>query len=226
MPKQYGIKDRDRAAAWVMERLFDGRLRSGDKLDRQRIADEVGISRVPVQEMLGQLERDGIVRSEYHRAARLEPFDPDAVHETYELFGLVTGHAAAAAALAMTAELANELSALVAEMRDANKERFNELTWEFRRLVNTAASGPRMRAMLSTFRTFMPTAYTLLLDRPGNRAAILRHYRGECRSLTKGDSAGARRAAESRCADEAEMLLTELVRRGVFEHAAQRGRRA
>jgi DNA-binding GntR family transcriptional regulator len=226
MPKRYGIKDRDRAAAWVMERLFDGRLRTGDKLDRQRIADEVGISRVPVQEMLAQLERDGIVRSEYHRAAHLENFDPDVVHETYELFGLVTGNAAAAAAAAMTPELAEELSARVNEMRDANTDQFNELTWEFRRLVNTAASGPRMRALLSTFRTFMPTAYTLLLDRASNRTSILRHYRAECRALTKGDAAGARRAAESRCADEAEMLVTELVRRGVFEHSVQRGRGA
>lgn len=226
MPKRYGIKDRDRAAAWVMEQLFDGRLRSGDKLHRQQIADEVGISRVPVQEMLAQLERDGIVRSEYHRAAHLEPFDPDAMQETYDLFGLVTGHAAAAAATAMTPDLANALEALIAEMRDAEKGRFNELTWEFRRLVNTAASGPRMRAMLSTFRTFMPTAYALLLDRPSNRSVILRHYRSECRALIKGDPAGARRAAESRCAEEAEMLVTELVRRGVFEPPVRRGRPA
>jgi DNA-binding GntR family transcriptional regulator len=206
-----------------MERLFDGRLRSGDRLDRNQIADEVGISRVPVQEMLVQLELDGIVRSEYHRAAHLERFDPETVQETYDLFGLVTGHAAAAAATAMTAELAGELNALIGEMRNSDKDRFNDLTWEFRRRVNTAASGPRMRALLSTFRTFMPTAYTLLLDRPSNRASILRHYRAECRALAKGDAAGARRAAEGRCADEAEMLVAELARREVFDHPIQRG---
>lgn len=217
MPKRYGIKDRDVAAAWVIQRLFDGRLRSGDRLDRQQIADEVGISRVPVQEMLAQLERDGIVRSEYHRGAYLERFDPQAVTETYQLFGIITGHASAAAARAMTPELADTLKHLVDQLNTVQKAQFNDLTWEFRREVNLAASGPRMRAVLSTFRTFMPTAYSLLLDTPRHRKTILQHYQAECKALMKGDDAAARRAAESRCADESEMLIAELVRRKVFE---------
>ena len=217
MPKRYGIKDRDVAAAWVIERLFDGRLRSGDRLDRQQIADEVGISRVPVQEMLAQLERDGIVRSEYHRAAYLERFDPETVAETYQLFGLITGQASAEAARAMKPDLASTLEELVGRLDVATKDEFNEITWEFRREVNRAASGPRMRAMLLTFRTFMPTAYRLLLDTPDHRATILAHYRTECKALVKGDDAAARRAAESRCADESEMLIDDLIRRGVFE---------
>jgi DNA-binding GntR family transcriptional regulator len=217
LPKNYGVKDRDRAAQWVMERLFDGRLRSGDKLDRQQIADDVGISRVPVQEMLAQLERDGIVRSEYHRAAYLERFDADTVTETYEMFGVITGHAAACAARVMTPDLASTLESLNRELRTADETAFHELTWEFRRQVNMAASGPRVRALLLTFRTFMPTAYALLLDRPSNRTTILRHYRAEYRALAKGDPAGARRAAEGRCADESEMLIDELARRGVFD---------
>ncbi|MCH5677578.1 GntR family transcriptional regulator [Streptomyces gilvus] len=222
MPKRYGVKDRDVAAAWVMERLFDGRLRSGDRLDRNEIAEGVGISRVPVQEMIVQLERDGIVRSEYHRGAYLERFDPDVVHETYELFGLVTGHSAATAAQAMTSQLAYELQQLVDELREADNGAFRDLTWEFRRKVNTAASGPRMRAMLSTFRTFMPTAYGVLVERPRTRTRILQHYRAECRALVKHDGAGARRAAESRCAEEGELLVAELTRRGVFAPAAQK----
>ncbi|MBF4997232.1 GntR family transcriptional regulator [Nocardia sp. BSTN01] len=226
MPKRYGIKDRDVAAAWVMERLFDGRLRPGDRLDRNRIAEGVGISRVPVQEMIAQLERDGIVTSTYHRGAYLERFDPGVVEETYELFGMITGHAAAAAATEMTPTLAGELETLVNELRDADKDTFKELTWEFRRKVNIAASGPRMRAMLSTFRTFMPTAYGVLVDRPRSRSRILHHYRAEQRALAKGDSAGARRAVESRCAEEAELLVAELVRRQVFPRPARQAREA
>lgn len=223
MPKRYGVKDRDVAAAWVMERLFDGRLRSGDRLDRQEIAYAVGISRVPVQEMLAQLERDGIVRSEYHRGAYLERFDPDVIVETYELFGLITGHASASAALHMNPERAEALNGIIEQLRNATEDQFNSLTWEFRREVNTASSGPRMRAMLLTFRTFMPTAYRLLLDRHSNRSTILRHYRAEARALSKGDAAGARRAAEGRCAEEGEMLVKELERRGVFSHPAEWG---
>ncbi len=219
MTKHYGIKDRDVAAAWVMQRLFDGRLRSGDRLDRQQIADEVGMSRVPVQEMLAQLERDGVVRSEYHRGAYIERFDADVVRETYDLFGLITGRASAAAAAVITPELAATLNDLFTAIRKADDNtEFNRLTWEFRRTVNLAASGPRMRALLSTFGTFMPTAYALILER--SRSRILRHYRGEYTALIKGDAAGARRAAEGRCADEADLVVADLVRRGVFSEPA------
>lgn len=71
-----------------------------------------------------------------------------------------------------------------------------------------------MKALLSTFGTFMPTAYALILER--SRTRILRHYRAEFDALTKGDAAAARRAVEGRCADEAELLIAELTRRGVF----------
>lgn len=216
MPKRYGVNERDVAAAWVMERLFDGRLRSGDRLDRNEIATGVGISRVPVQEMIAQLERDGIVRTEYHRGAFLERFDPDSVRETYELFGLVTGHAAATAAHAMSPELAQELRDLVADLRAATDEEFGKITWTFRRKVNTAASGPRMRALLSTFRTFMPTAYGILIARPRVRSKILRHYEAECRALVAHDPAAARHAVAMRCTDESNLLIAELTRRGIF----------
>jgi len=215
MPKRYGVKDRDVAAAWVMERLFDGRLRPGDRLDRTQIAEEVGISRVPVQEMLAQMERDGIVHSKYHHGAYLERFDPDVIRETYELFGLITGHASATAAVALSAEDERALRDIVTTLRTTvDTAEFDQLTWQFRRTVNVAGSGPRMKALLSTFATFMPTAYAIILER--SRTRILRHYRAEFDALAKGDPAAARRAVEGRCADEAELLIVELTRRGVF----------
>lgn len=215
MPKRYGTKDRDVAARWVMERLFDGRLRSGDRLNRQQIADELGISRVPVQEMIAQAERDGIVTSRYHRGAHLERFDAEVVRETYLLFGLLCGQASATAAANVTPEVAASLGQLITDMRraDSNAE-FDALSWEFRRTVNHAGNGPKMRALLSTFGTFMPTAFRLLLER--SRIAILRCYRAECSAICGGDPAAARRAAEQRCALEAELVIEELVGRGVF----------
>jgi DNA-binding GntR family transcriptional regulator len=221
MPKNYGVKDRDVAAAWVMERLFDGRLRSGDRLDRKQIAEEVGISRVPVQEMLAQMERDGIVQSKYHHGAYLEPFDADAVRETYEMFGLINGHSAAKAALALTAESELRLRELIERLRaTVDNAEFSEVTWQFRRTVNLAGSGPRTKALLSSFATFMPTAYAVILER--SSARVRRHYRAEFDALIKGDAAGARRAVEGRCADEAELLIAELTRRGVFTPESRR----
>lgn len=218
MPKTYGVKDRDLAAARVMEWIFDGTLRPGDRLQRQQLADDLGISRVPVQEMLAQLELDGIVRSEYHRGAYVDRFDAETLRETYDMYALITGLAAAKSAKLITAELAAHLRALVDEMADVDQDRFYDVTWEYRRTVNRLASGPRVRAMLLTFRTFMPTAYSILIEQ--HRARIRDHYLSEVTALARRDGAGARKAIEARCADEAELLITELRRRGVLDAAA------
>jgi hypothetical protein len=73
-----------------------------------------------------------------------------------------------------------------------------------------------MRALLSTFRTFMPTAYMLLLGRPRARQQIYRQYRNEMQALRKRDATAARAACEERAYSEGEMLIAELIRRDVF----------
>lgn len=57
MAKEYGIREKDKAADFVVGELLRGNLRSGDKIDRSRIAAHLGMSRVPVQEAIVQLER-------------------------------------------------------------------------------------------------------------------------------------------------------------------------
>jgi DNA-binding GntR family transcriptional regulator len=61
MPKKYGVKEKDLVVTYVVNLILTGKLRSGDRLDRNEIADDLGISRVPIQEAVVQLEHDGIV---------------------------------------------------------------------------------------------------------------------------------------------------------------------
>ena len=62
MPKKYGVKEKDLVVSHVVNLVLTGKLRSGDRLDRNEIADELGLSRVPVQEAVVQLEHDGVCR--------------------------------------------------------------------------------------------------------------------------------------------------------------------
>lgn len=221
MPKRYGVNERDLAAAWVVERLFDGRLRSGDRLDRNVIAAELGVSRIPIQEMLVQLERDGIVRTEYHRGAFVERFDPDVVRETYELYGTINGIAAARAAELHDPDLVRDLRTVLGRMRkSADVDEFDATTWEFRRTVNRAVAGPRLRAMLTSFRGFMPTAFRTVLV--AARPEIYRRYRAEFDAIRDGDPDTASSACIGRAYFEGEQIVRELVRRGIFEDDKRR----
>ncbi len=53
----------------VVNLVLTGKLRSGDRLDRNEIAHALGLSRVPVQEPVVQLEHDGILSTRYRRGA-------------------------------------------------------------------------------------------------------------------------------------------------------------
>ena len=98
MPKKYGVKEKDLVVTHVVNMVLTGKLRSGDRLDRNEIAHDLGLSRVPIQEAVVQLEHDGILSTRYHRGAYVERFDESTVREHHELYGLVSGIAAGRAA--------------------------------------------------------------------------------------------------------------------------------
>ena len=98
MPKKYGVKEKDLVVSHVVNLVLTGKLRSGDRLDRNEIAEQLGLSRVPVQEAVVQLEHDGVLSTRYHRGAFVERFDADSVLENHELYGVLNGIASARAA--------------------------------------------------------------------------------------------------------------------------------
>ncbi|MGH3960911.1 GntR family transcriptional regulator, partial [Mycobacterium sp.] len=77
MPKKYGAKEKDQVVAYILNLVLTGKLRTGDRVDRNEVAKELGMSRVPVQEAVVQLERDGVLSTRYHRGAFVERFDED-----------------------------------------------------------------------------------------------------------------------------------------------------
>src|ERR1700744_3576005 len=98
MPKKYGAKEKDQVVAYILHQVLTGKLRTGDRVDRNEIARDLGMSRVPIQEAVVQLEHDGVLSTRYHRGAFVERFDAATVVEHHELDGLFNGIASARAA--------------------------------------------------------------------------------------------------------------------------------
>jgi DNA-binding GntR family transcriptional regulator len=217
MPKRYGVKDKDVVVAHIVSGLLEGSLRPGDRIDRTEIAATLGMSRVPVQEAVNQLERDGIVAIPYHRGVFLERFDADVVREHYEIYGMLSGIASARAASARCPELLGRLRELVGAMPAAGPSEFENLVWEFRRAINQEVAGPRLRAAIGTFQGFMPTAFWLA--RADSHDSMLPAYLDEVDAIERGDAERARDVVMRRAASMADTVIDELFRRGVFDLA-------
>ncbi len=215
MPKKYGVKEKDLVVSHVVNLVLTGKLRSGDRLDRNEIAHELGLSRVPVQEAVVQLEHDGILSTQYHRGAFVERFDEATVREHHELYGLLSGTASARAAAAadpmITAELA-ELLSLMGGGRDSRL--FDHHARRFRGVVNTEYAGPRLQAAIDSSQTLIPPAFWAgYLE---HRDALLPSYEAELNAIREGRPEAARTACMQRSDTMAQILLSELVRRGVL----------
>lgn len=215
MPKKYGVKEKDLVVAHVVTQVLTGKLRSGDRLDRNEIARELGLSRVPVQEAIVQLEHDGVLSTRYHRGAYLERFDENVLLENYELHGVLSGIASARAAAHPTPKVLHQLDKRLEKLRASVETRmFHENAWRFRKVVNEGYAGPRLAAAIRAAQIFMPPEFWT--SYMGSHDEILPFYETEFAAITARDPAAARTACAERSEVVGRIMLTELVRRRVL----------
>jgi DNA-binding GntR family transcriptional regulator len=215
MPKKYGVKEKDLVVSHVVNLVLTGKLRSGDRVDRNEIANDLGLSRVPIQEAVVQLEHDGILSTQYHRGAYVERFDESVVREHHELYGLLNGIASARAAVDGLPRILDQLGVLVDAMRSSRESRaFQETAWKFRNVINDEYAGPRLQAAIRASQTFIPRAFWM--SYLNNHKEMLPSYEAETAAIHRRDPDGTRAACAERSAVMARIMLGELVRRGVF----------
>jgi DNA-binding GntR family transcriptional regulator len=71
--------------ASLRQAILEGRLQPGERVGQASIADEHGVSRIPVREALRQLETEGLIRQIPHAGARVSDHTVREVHELYLL---------------------------------------------------------------------------------------------------------------------------------------------
>jgi DNA-binding GntR family transcriptional regulator len=117
--------------AAIHARIGNGEVPVGTWLRQERLAQELGVSRMPVREALRQLEALGVVEIIPNRGARVRLPSTLEVIEVFELRGVLEAHAGAAAAQLITSEQVEQLQHatemfrhIIADLQD-NKNRKN-----------------------------------------------------------------------------------------------------
>jgi DNA-binding GntR family transcriptional regulator len=215
MPKRYGVKEKDQVVSHIINLVLTGKLRSGDRVDRNEVAHELGLSRVPIQEAVVQLEHDGILSTRYHRGAFVERFDESVVIEHHELHGILLGIASARAADDPRPHVLAQLDSLTDFMRANPESRaFQEAAWQYRQAINDEYAGPRLLAEIRASQSFIPRSFWVTYM--NNHDEMLPFYEAETSAIHTRDGDGARAACAGRAQAMGRIMITELVRRGVF----------
>lgn len=104
-----------RCASDLRERILTQDIAPGSDLDEARLAEEYGISRTPLREVLHRLAGDGFVRLEENRGAKVESMDLAVMRVFFQTAPLIYCSIARQAA-------ENRTSRQVAELRDTQRD--------------------------------------------------------------------------------------------------------
>jgi DNA-binding GntR family transcriptional regulator len=141
----------------VRKLIFDGELRSGDRVPQQEIAEALGVSRIPVREGIVALEREGFVRVEPHRGAFVNRFDRETIEDHYELFGVIAGHVARRMAERASPEDLAELEEICEAVERAHDSSAMRLQADHFWMVLARVGGsPRLNGLMQTFASIVP----------------------------------------------------------------------
>ncbi len=164
------------AALYIRRLIFEGELRPGERVPQDELAQDLGISRIPIREALIALESGGWVTIELHRGAFVTALDEQAVRDHYELYGLVYGFAAKRALARRAPGLEDELAKLADAFDETDDpEELEGLAIDFHAAITGAARSPRINVVLRAMSGLVPGNFFELVP-----AAI----EGERRGLT------------------------------------------
>lgn len=104
---------------YLRECILDGRLPPGTKLSQAGLAEQLGVSRTPLREVLRMLQEEGFVEFEPNQRMRVKGLDPAELDSDYASRILLETLALSMTINAFGAEQQREAQRLLTAMRDA-----------------------------------------------------------------------------------------------------------
>lgn len=142
-------------AYWFLrEEILAGRLPGGSRVDVEKVARALGLSRMPVREALRQLDAEGFVTIRPNRGAVVTELTPAEVLEVFEMRAVLEGLAARAAVPNLDGEALEDL-ARIRERMDRHRgdpARWIRLHSEFHDYICRRSGRPRLIAQTALLR--------------------------------------------------------------------------
>jgi len=131
------------AAEILRQRILSGDLRAGQPIRQEQIAQEMGVSRIPLREALKQLEAEGFVTIAPHKGAVVSTLSAEEAEELFALRAQLEHWLLREAIPRMREADFAHLDAIIDESRAPdNLARWGELNWQFHEALYRPAGRP------------------------------------------------------------------------------------
>jgi DNA-binding GntR family transcriptional regulator len=198
----------------ILNEITEGRLAPGERIIQEQIAQELGVSRQPVQQALLLLRNKGVLKDAPGRGLIVSPLDLDYVQSMYEVRAVMEGLAFRKAA-EMNAERArNGGPALIVKGRKAVKSKsvaamiaadreFHDFIYE---LSENPLIAPTMQAQWTSTQRVMGE----VLMRDEKPRDIWDQHEAMLAAVAQGDGPGAEDLARQHVMQAANFMITRL----------------
>lgn len=155
----------------LMRKIFSGQLPPGTQLVERRLADELGVSRLPVRETLTKMVAQGVlVGGERGQGVRVRSYSAEEVRQLYQFREVIEGGVAYAAAQSATADDLTRLELVCqqmeAEVGNYGSERWADLDHKFHEALASAAHNERF---VHSMRTLLAESHYVFYLHPARR---------------------------------------------------------
>lgn len=115
----------------IRQRILSGDLAPGEVLRQEALAEELGVSRVPIREAITRLTGEGLLTNVPHKGAYVAELSVEEVQETFDIRLRLEPWLFAEAIARITEAEINKAQRLVKEMDNASESQWGQLNWQF-----------------------------------------------------------------------------------------------
>lgn len=198
----------------LREAILEGRLAPGRKLVAGVLAQELGVSRMPVREALSRLQQDGLVTAIPHKEVVVADFSERDVAESYDIRSVLEAHAARLFATDARPEQLAQLKTLLAEQEAAvargDRDFFLQKDNDFHHLLFSTCSNRQLAQLLSTLWDQCLYYRSLAATLARNLPRSLEHHRQIVAALERKDPDAAEQWVHTHTQAARDVLLDHL----------------
>lgn len=201
----------DQVLDHIRKAVLSGQLAAGARIDQRAIADDLGVSIIPVREAIRQLEAEGLIEKRPFRGAFVSVLSMTELVDIYVTRQTLEELAARIAVERMTPEVLGNLELLLAEMESAteagDRNALFDLNGAFHFTLYTASQNKILCQMIEGLwerSTVYRRRFTFMPERAHQALAEHRQILDACR---RGDAEAAGRAVRLNVAQTTKAIL-------------------
>ena len=194
--------------------ILHGKLKGGQRLIEEQLADQVGISRTPVREAFHKLEREELVTRLSKGGFAVREFTKEDVEEIFGIRSALESYAAYLATVHMAPDKISILERKLKESEDAlekgDDDKALQLHTEFYDLFYKSCRSKKLVEMIDNFRDYFYRYRAALLRTENGASHTTQYHRQMLEAMKKKNPRLAERLVRMHLARAKELVLKEI----------------